>query len=250
MSEIQRLSEDEVLLVRRRMAMLEIATQHAFGLTSPLHPDKLSSAVFRQFTGANGIYKYNTVSDVGANLFYGVAMSHAFENGNKRTALVSLLVFLDKNKTFVVDAGEDDLYELARSVAAHEIQIEEGKPRNADTEILAVASWIRAHTRHISLGDSAMEFKELRQTLEALGCTFDRPEKNFIKIRHGTHGNVKTGFPRANFEIAVSEIKRIRKGLRLDEVHGIDSTGFYSLEGKVDDFVNTYRNLMKRLADL
>jgi death-on-curing family protein len=250
MSEIQRLSEDEVLLVRRRMASLDIATQDAFGLTQPLHPDKLSSAVFRQFTGAGGVYKYTTVPDVGANLFYGVAMSHAFENGNKRTALVSLLVFLDKNKTFVVDAGEDDLYELARSVAAHEITIEESKPRNADTEILAVASWIRSHTRQISLGDSAMEFKELRQTLEVLGCTFDKPEKNFVKIRHGTHGNVKTGYPRANFEIAVSEIKRIRKGLRLDEAHGLDSTGFYSLEGKVDDFVNTYRNLMKRLADL
>ena len=154
MSEIQRMSEDEVLQIRKRMASLEIASQHAFGLTAPLHPDKLASAVFRQFTGANGVYKYNTIADVGANLFYGVAMSHSFENGNKRTALVSLLVFLDKNKTFVVDAGEDELYELARTVAAHEIAIEEGKPRNADTEIAAVASWIRAHTRHIELGDS------------------------------------------------------------------------------------------------
>jgi death-on-curing family protein len=248
--EIQRLTEDDVLLIRRRMASLNIATQDAFGLTQPLHPAKLSSAVFRQFTSAGGIYKYNTIADVGANLFYGVAMSHAFENGNKRTALVSLLVFLDKNKTLIVDAGEDDLYELSRSVAAHEIPISDGEQRNADTESRAVASWINTHTRSISLGDSAMEFKELRQTLEALGCTFEKPEKNFIKIRHGTHGNVRTGYPRANFDIAVSEIKRIRRSLKLDEVHGVDSTGFYSLEGKVDDFVNTYRNLMKRLADL
>ena len=35
-----------------------------------------------------------------------------------------------------------------------------------------------------------------------------------------------------------------------DEVHGIDSAGFYSLDEKVDRFVNVYRNLMKRLADL
>jgi hypothetical protein len=36
----------------------------------------------------------------------------------------------------------------------------------------------------------------------------------------------------------------------LDELHGIDSAGFYALEEKVDSFVNMYRNLMKRLADL
>ena len=237
-------------MVRRRMAQLEIATQHAFGLTAPLHPDKLASAVFRQFTGGGGIYKYNKVHEVGANLFYGIAMSHAFENGNKRTALVSLLVFLDKNKTFVVNAGEDDLYELARSVAAHEIPIEDSAARTADAEILAVGKWIQEHIRQILLGDSKMEFKELREVLEALGCTFETPEKNYVKIKNSQGGTYRTGYPRANFEIAVSEIKRIRKGLKLDELHGVDSTGFYSLEGKVDDFVNRYRNLMKRLADL
>jgi death-on-curing family protein len=250
MPEIQRMSEDEVLLVRKRMAELEIATQHAFGVTAPLHPDKLASAVFRQYTGSGGLYKYNSVHEVGANLFYGIAMSHAFENGNKRTALVSLLVFLDRNKTFVINAGEDDLYELARSVAAHEIEIDSNHSRSADNEILAVGSWINEHTRQIALGDSAMEFRELKEVLEGLDCIFDKPEKNYVKIRNRNGGIYRTGYPRSNFEIPVGEVKRIRKGLRLDELHGVDSTGFYSLDGKVDSFVNKYRNLMKRLADL
>ncbi|MBN8712342.1 MAG: type II toxin-antitoxin system death-on-curing family toxin [Xanthomonadales bacterium] len=248
MAEIQRLTEDDVLLVRRRMAELAIATQDAFGQTEPLHPDKLSSAVFRQETGAGGTYKYNTIADVGATLFYGVAMSHSFENGNKRTALVSLLVFLDKNKTLLVTAGEDELYELARSVAAHEIPIK-GSERNVDSEVKAVAEWIREHTRDKILGDTAMDFKELRTILEALGCEFDKHDQNFIKIRNGGY-MVKTGYPRANFEVQVGEMKRIRRSLHLDEIHGVDSAGFYSLEEKVDGFVNTYRNLMKRLADL
>jgi len=250
MPEVKRLSEDDVLAVRRRMAKLDIATNDAFGKTEPLHPDKLASAVFRQFTGAGDVYKYNAVHEVGANLFYGIAMSHAFENGNKRTALVSLLVFLDKNKTLVVDVGEDELYELARTVAAHEFALPDGVLRNADSEIAALGEWIRLNTRQVWLGDSAMDFKELRTTLEVLGCTFDRPAKNFIKIRNKGFGNYRTGYPRENFEVAVSEIKRIRKALRLDEIHGVDSGGFYALEGKVDAFVNRYRNLMKRLADL
>jgi death-on-curing protein len=249
MVEIKRMSLDEVLQVRRRMATLDIATQDAFGSTEPLSYDKLASAVFRQETGGGGHYKYNTIPDNGATLFYGIAMSHAFENGNKRTALVSLLVYLDKNKTLLVDATEDDLYELARSVAAHDIELRPGAQRTSDTEVQAIAEWIRSHTRHRVLGDTAMEFKELRAVLEEFGCTFEKPEANFIKIRRGSH-MVKTGYPRANFEIPVNEIKRMRRKLHLDEVHGVDSAGFYALDSKVDEIVNGYRNLMKRLADL
>jgi len=245
MTVLKRMSLDEVLQVRRYMAKMKIATQDAFGMTEPLNQDKIASAVFRQETGGGGHYKYNTVAEVGATLFYGVAMSHSFENGNKRTALVSLLVFLDKNKVLLVDTSEDDLYELARSVAAHEIEVEGA--RNADTEVAAIASWLRAHSRQRILGDNAMEFKELRELLEELGCMFEKPEANFVKIRNGSH-MVKTGYPRANFEVAVGEIKRIRRSLHLDEVHGVDSAGFYALDSKVDEIVNNYRNLMKRLS--
>jgi death-on-curing family protein len=249
MAEIKRMSLDEVLQVRRRMATLAIATQDAFGSTEPLSHDKLASAVFRQETGGGGQYKYKTIAENGATLFYGVAMNHAFENGNKRTSLVTLLVYLDMNKTLLVDATEDDLYELARSVAAHDIEIKPGAQRNPDTEVQAIAEWIRAHTRQRVLGDSAMDFKELRSLLEEFGCTFESPEANYIKIRRDRH-MVKIGYPRANFEIAVNEIKRIRRALHLDEVHGVDSAGFYALDSKVDEIVNGYRNLMKRLADL
>ena len=94
-----------------------------------------------------------------------------------------------------------------------------------------------------------MDFRELRELLEHLNCTLDKSDGNFIKIRRGQY-MVKTGYPKANFDIAVNEIKRIRRGLHLDEIHGVDSAGFYALDSKVDEIVNTYRNLMKRLADL
>jgi death-on-curing protein len=231
------------------MSTLAIATQDAFGATEPLSHDKLASAVFRQETGAGGVFKYNTVAEIGATLFFGIAMSHAFENGNKRTAIVSLLVFLDKNKTLLIEAGEEALYELARSVAAHDIAIDAKAQRNSDSEVRAVANWLNDHIRTRVLGDSAMDFRELRELLEHLNCTLDKSDGNFIKIRRGQY-MVKTGYPKANFDIAVNEIKRIRRGLHLDEIHGVDSAGFYALDSKVDEIVNTYRNLMKRLADL
>ncbi|MGH8060679.1 MAG: type II toxin-antitoxin system death-on-curing family toxin [Pseudoxanthomonas sp.] len=249
MSAIDRLTEQEVLSVRRRMSQLDIATQDAFGQTEPLKDGILGSAVFRQYTSAGGIYKYKTIDQVAANLFYGIALAHAFENGNKRTALLSMLALLEKNRVYLINTTEDDLYEMARSVAAHDIPIANNAKRNADTEAAAVASWLRSRIRPKVLGDSAMQFKELKEQLEAFGCEFDKPDSNFVKIHHG-QWMVKTGYPRAGFEVQVMEVKRIRRALRLDEAQGIDSAVFYNLDQTVDKFVNKYRDLMRRLADL
>lgn len=245
---VQRLTEDEVLAIRSRMSRMLIATQDAFGSPEPLFPDRLSMAVNRQNTGGGGVYKYNTVSEVGATLFFGIANSHAFENGNKRTALVTLLVFLDRNKTILIDTTEDDLYDLAMDLVTHQIPVEDASDRNADAEVQAVAAWIEERARQLTLGDRMLTFSELRELLSGLGCEFDKPDGNFIKIRRG-RWMVRTGYPRADFDIAVNEVKRIRSRLRLDEVHGTDSRGFYDLDGQVDLLVNQYRSLMRRLAD-
>ena len=249
MSEVHRLSEDEVLAVRRRMATLEIATQNAFGQTEPTNGGKLASAVYRQYTSGGGVYKYKTIEAVAANLFYGVAMGHAFENGNKRTGLLAMLSLFEKNRFYLIDTTEDELYELARSVAAHEIPLASGATRTADTEAQAIASWLKPRLRPRKTGDVAMSFKELKEQLEPFGCHFDKPEANYIKI-HRERWMVKTGYPRPSFEVAVGEVKRIRRALRLDEAQGIDSAVFYDLEQTVDRFVNEYRDLMRRLADL
>lgn len=249
MAEIDRLSEDEVLAVRRRMALLQIATQDAFGRTDPLDIGKLGSAVYRQYTSAGGVYKYRTIEAVAANLFYGVAMGHAFENGNKRTALLSMLSLFEKNRFYLINTSEDELYELARSVAAHEISLADGMDRSPDSETQAITAWLKPRLRAKKFGDVALPYKELKEQLEQLGCTFDKPDRNYVKI-HREQWMVKTGYPRANFEVAVGEVKKIRRTLRLDEAQGVDSAVFYDLEQSVDRFVNEYRDLMRRLADL
>ena len=87
------LTEAEVMIIRRRLAHTTLA-QRAFGQVEPVFPDRLSSAVARQHLGFRGVSKYTTEAEVAATLFYGLCMNHCFENGNKRTALVSMLVFL------------------------------------------------------------------------------------------------------------------------------------------------------------
>jgi len=176
-------------------------------------------------------------------------MSHAFENGNKRTAMMALFVQLDRNRNILINTSEQDLYSFAEQVADHRLALPNGMNRDSDSEVIAVSRWIRARIQPIPTGDRHMRFTELKSTLEALGCTFDGPDKNYVKIHRGS-ASVSLGYPKQDYDVAVNEIKRVRKHLSLDAGHGVDARGFYDFESSVDRFVEKHTELMKRLADL
>ncbi|MUV38613.1 Toxin Doc [Lentibacillus sp. JNUCC-1] len=60
-------------------------------------PGLLDSAVHRPQQSAFGKDAYNTIFEKAAALFESVAQNHAFHNGNKRTAFLSLTQFLFYN---------------------------------------------------------------------------------------------------------------------------------------------------------
>lgn len=246
------LDEDELMIIRRRLATGELASRD-FGATNPLRPNGLASALGRQTAGLGSYRKYDSVPLVAATLFYGLALNHPFENGNKRTALVAMLVFLQQNRTLLVGTSEDELYDMATGVAAHEFPLSPGVDRNSDSEVAAIGAWLAKRTRPLERGDKTMMFKTFRAQMETQGCWFGAPNRNFIKVyRQTPEGELsaKMGYPRANFHVGVQEVKRVRGLLRLDETHGVDSGAFYEndLDAVVDVFVNTYRQVLDRLA--
>jgi len=82
----------------------------------------LESAVNRQFVGMENEFKYPKPIINAATLCYGVCCNHSFYNGNKRTALVSLLCHLDKNNlTLKEDVTQKDLYRLMLRIASHKL---------------------------------------------------------------------------------------------------------------------------------
>ena len=183
----------------------------------------------RQDTGFGKVEKYKTVPEAAATLFYGLAMSHAFENGNKRTALVSMLALLERNKQLIVDTSEDDLFDLVTTMVKHELPIQRNsKSKVDDLEVEYVGRWIRDRLRELTLGDKHMRFRDFKSQLESLGCRFDDPNRNFVKIHRGEH-SFSTGYPRANFVVDVHLAKDARRALKLDEIHGVDSAAFYDL---------------------
>ncbi len=85
--------------------------------------DLLASAVFRQDTSIGNTLKYPDPIGNAATLAYGLCNDRPFYNGNKRTALVAMLVHLDKNRLALFETSQQDLYEMILGVADHTLGI-------------------------------------------------------------------------------------------------------------------------------
>jgi death-on-curing protein len=79
-----------------------------------LHEDRLESALIRPRQAAH--YADADLAQQAALLLCGIAETQPFIDGNKRTALVVALTFLELNG-FVVDLSEDELFRLMHEIA-------------------------------------------------------------------------------------------------------------------------------------
>ncbi len=66
------------------------------GLPSLISPQLLDSAAHRPFFMYGGQFMYQSGLEQAAALLQSLAQNHAFEDGNKRTAIVSCLYFLER----------------------------------------------------------------------------------------------------------------------------------------------------------
>jgi death-on-curing protein len=223
----------------------------------------LEGAVERHSTRFGGQWKYPGSTFAGAALLHGLVHNHPFHNGNKRTALVSLLVFLDRNGR-VMQSDERELFQWMVQVAAHDLLAHDRVYQSiSDHEVVAIANWIEKHTRKISRDERSVQWRVLRGVLREHGCSVEpyRGEKQRItrivqeKTGRGLFRRskgvmlvsfyVNTGDGR---EVPKTQVKKIRQELRLDEAHGYDSDQFYSPQRAVDFFILEYSKTLKRLA--
>jgi len=221
----------------------------------------LGSAVFRPRTALGGVLKYPTVESSGGALLHSIIHDHPFYNGNKRTALVSTLVFLDKNG-FFPEFDEDEAFKLVMQLAQHQI-VDQQRENLADREVLTVAEWLNKQCRPTEKGDRPIPFRKLRSVLGSYGCKFESPGGSKVKITRVREERRRSWLRRASArelrtqvhyadegeEVAVNAIKKIRKELHLDEHSGVDSRAFYNKEPMMaTDFIARYRKTLGRLA--
>jgi len=223
----------------------------------------LESAVFRPQTAIGGSRKYPTVEMSAAAILHSLVHDHPFHNGNKRTALVAMLVFLDENG-FLLTCDQDALFKLVLLLAQHALV--SGDRRDlADREALAVADWIANTARWMEKGDRPLAFRRLRRILAEYGCQFEFTAggsriniSRTVERRSKMLGRKKTFVLRTQTyygaegtEINKNAINKIRHDLELDDLHGIDSRAFYDRDpASVSEFIVDYRKTLRRLARL
>jgi death-on-curing family protein len=227
----------------------------------------LRSAVGRQNTALGGVRKYKTAVDCAAALGYGICNNHPFYNGNKRTALVAILVALDKNKLGLWGTDQDELYRYMVAVASHgiaewvaerlgidlEFLADEGE---SDVEVRMMATWLRQYAATVTRGEKRVTYRELRRLLKPFNYELHNPDRSFISVVHIDPQTGKTTnidsiiYPGEGREVEVGVIKRIRQRCSLREEDGVDSDVFYYQNGApVNEFINKYRLVLRQLAD-
>lgn len=108
--------------------------EDAFVLSSGVRDKNLlSSAVNTPFQTFMGSDLYPSLCDKAAQLCYGIANNHPFTDGNKRTALHSMYVYLIING-FDIAASQQEVENLIINVAA-------GNMTNTE-----LAEWLRENT--------------------------------------------------------------------------------------------------------
>lgn len=212
----------------------------------------LASAVARPVTAAA---KYPNVLAAGSALVHGLIHNHPFHNGNKRTALISLVVFLERENRYFLEFDEDGIYELIVSIADHSIVAEDpsrtgnGHSFLSDREVLAILYWLEAHTSAPTYGDRRIRWRDLEMILRRLGCEVES-SGNLRKVRRDGLW-VNTGARNAGTQMERDEMRRIRRELRLDAEHGVDSRVFYEGEAPyppLGDIIARYRGVLERLS--
>jgi len=109
--EVHYLSSAEVLLIHDH-AIREFGG--SFGLMSP---GRLEASVVALRQTMFGQELYPDLFSKAAILFYLLVMNHAFVDGNKRTAALALIEFLERNG-YTLDATNDELYQFTIEVAS------------------------------------------------------------------------------------------------------------------------------------
>ena len=112
-SEIRFLSVGDVLMIH------EDTIRHEGGLVGVRDLDLLGSAVMMPQQQFGGRYLHDGLAAMAAAYLYHICQNHSFHDGNKRTAALSALVFLDANGVTCLPEPEE-LERITLSVAASE----------------------------------------------------------------------------------------------------------------------------------
>lgn len=254
--DIDFLTVDEIELIHHALAQDFSQSGDPISPSGCRDRNLLESAAMRPQTSMGNVAKYPTVPMAAAALFHSLALNHAFHNGNKRTALVSLLVFLDRNR-YVLEVTEAEIFKQVLLVAQHHVIPRVSRP-HPDHEVMVIAEWICDRMRRVRKEEFPLQWRHLKKVLANYGCKFEAGRGRMMITRPRPSGffaqsrplRTKIGYADDGRDADPATVHKIRKDLQLDDEHGVDSEVFYRGRPVLDEFIAKYRKTLIRLAKL
>lgn len=258
------LSEYDVMLAHYFLSdyFLDEGESVRFGI---LNFNMLSSAVNRQKVSFDGQEKWTTPFQKVATLVFGLTKNHAFNDGNKRTALLSMLLAL-KNANRQACCPKKDFETLLIRIAANELPLyKEFRKycKNADAEVLFIADFIRRRTRKITKEYHSITFAEFNTKLKAFNVWLNNPQGNTINVYQkksrkmflNLHSKsqderiLQIGFKGWKCQINPKAVRSVLESAGLTAENGVDSRVFYYGDTPEYKLIEEYYPVLKRLKD-
>ncbi|GAD22581.1 type II toxin-antitoxin system death-on-curing family toxin [Acidovorax sp. MR-S7] len=145
----------------------------------------LESACERPNTGSGDHYKYKTLDTKLAALFHSLTKNHPFHNGNKRTALVSILTALHRNdRRLKSEVTDDDIYDFVVAVTADAFPREK-HGLDVDEVVIEIAKWFKDKTTPRKITATGMRVNDfIAKCTAAGGLCKDAPKGGSIIISY------------------------------------------------------------------
>ena len=225
----------------------------------------LSSAVNRQNVAFGDHEKWTTPFQKIATLVYGLTKNHAFNDGNKRTALLAMLLAL-KDLKRQADCQKKELENLLVRVASNRLpDYKEYRQfsKDADAEVLFIADFIRRKTRKIETEFHSLTYADFNRKLREYDVRLDHPQGNVINVYQsktkktlfGLHSKsqderiLQIGFKGWKCQVNPKAFRSVLRVAGLTPENGIDSKVFYYGAEPEYKLIEEYYSVLKRLKD-
>ncbi len=194
-------------------------------------------------------------------------MNHAFYDANKRTAFLTLLLFLNKiNRVPKVSKTEfeDFLVKIANKSLSKGRRYQELILRNSpeDAEVYLIAEYLQKNTRRRDSAKHSITYRDLDRLLRKHGFSLISPSGNRITVvQESNHRSIflkwagrqkalgTIGFPSMSKQVPRGELDRVRKLTGLTEQNGYDSAVFLGEYEPLALLIEEYYEQLLSLAD-
>ena len=230
---------------------------HDFGL--------LSSAVNRQCVSFGGKEKWKTPVQKIATFVFGLVKDHAFNDGNKRTALLAMLLALQKNNR-QANCKKIEFEKLLVRIAANELNDYKDYKKYKelpDAEVLFIADFISRRSRKVETTYHSLTYEEFNTKLKKYNVWLANPKDNYINVYKKKTGKMsifgkqksqdnritQIGFRGWKSQINPKAVREVLRAAKLTAEDGIDSKVFYYDAEPEYKLIEDYYPIMKRLKD-